>query len=35
MSAAGRHELARGSGSIVNTGSMSGIIGDCPQPQSY
>lgn len=31
----GRHMLARGRGSIVNIGSMSGIIVNRPQPQSY
>jgi NAD(P)-dependent dehydrogenase (short-subunit alcohol dehydrogenase family) len=31
----GRHMLARGSGSIVNVGSMSGLIVNRPQPQSY
>ncbi len=31
----GRHMLARGSGSIVNIGSMSGFIVNRPQPQSY
>ena len=31
----GRHMLARRSGSIVNVGSMSGIIVNRPQPQSY
>ncbi|TRW14133.1 SDR family NAD(P)-dependent oxidoreductase [Glacieibacterium frigidum] len=31
----GRHMLARGSGSIVNVGSMSGFIVNRPQPQSY
>nr|WP_255587031.1 SDR family oxidoreductase [Hephaestia mangrovi] len=31
----GRHMLARKSGSIVNVGSMSGIIVNRPQPQSY
>lgn len=30
-----RHMLARGSGSIVNLGSMSGIISNKPQPQSH
>ncbi len=30
----GRHMLARGSGSIVNIGSMSGLISNRPQPQS-
>jgi len=33
--AVGRHMLARGQGSIVNVGSMSGIIVNRPQPQSY
>ena len=31
----GRHMLAQGSGSIVNIGSMSGLIVNRPQPQSY
>jgi NAD(P)-dependent dehydrogenase (short-subunit alcohol dehydrogenase family) len=31
----GRHMLARGRGSIVNVGSMSGFIVNRPQPQSY
>src|SRR5665213_1507576 len=31
----GRHMLARGAGSIVNVGSMSGIIVNRPQAQSY
>ncbi|MDE2301248.1 MAG: SDR family oxidoreductase [Sphingomonadales bacterium] len=31
----GRHMLAAGRGSIVNIGSMSGIIVNRPQPQSY
>lgn len=31
----GRHMLARGKGSIVNIGSMSGFIVNRPQPQSY
>ncbi len=31
----GRHMLAAGSGSIVNVGSMSGLIVNRPQPQSY
>lgn len=31
----GRHMLAKGSGSIVNVGSMSGFIVNRPQPQSY
>ena len=31
----GRHMLAQGSGSIVNVGSMSGMIVNRPQPQSY
>lgn len=30
----GKHMLARGSGSIVNIGSMSGIISNKPQPQA-
>ena len=30
-----RHMLARGAGSIVNLGSMSGIISNKPQPQSH
>jgi NAD(P)-dependent dehydrogenase (short-subunit alcohol dehydrogenase family) len=30
-----RHMLARGSGSIVNLGSMSGLISNKPQPQSH
>jgi NAD(P)-dependent dehydrogenase (short-subunit alcohol dehydrogenase family) len=33
--AAGRHMLGRGSGAIVNVGSMSGFIVNKPQPQSY
>lgn len=33
--AIGRHMLARGSGSIVNTASMSGMISNTPQPQSH
>ena len=33
--AAGRHMLAQGSGAIVNVGSMSGVIVNRPQPQSY
>jgi NAD(P)-dependent dehydrogenase (short-subunit alcohol dehydrogenase family) len=33
--AAGRHMLAQGSGSIVNIGSMSGLIVNRPQGQSY
>ncbi|MGA0600277.1 SDR family NAD(P)-dependent oxidoreductase [Caulobacter sp. KR2-114] len=33
--AAGRHMLARGSGAIVNVGSMSGFIVNRPQGQSY
>jgi NAD(P)-dependent dehydrogenase (short-subunit alcohol dehydrogenase family) len=31
----GRHMLAQGAGSIVNVGSMSGLIVNRPQPQSY
>jgi NAD(P)-dependent dehydrogenase (short-subunit alcohol dehydrogenase family) len=31
----GRHMLAAGKGSIVNIGSMSGVIVNRPQPQSY
>ena len=31
----GRHMLAKGSGAIVNVGSMSGYIVNRPQPQSY
>ena len=31
----GRHMLTQGSGSIVNVGSMSGLIVNRPQPQSY
>ena len=31
----GRHMLARGGGSIVNIGSMSGFVVNRPQPQSY
>ena len=31
----GRHMLAQGSGCIVNVGSMSGLIVNRPQPQSY
>lgn len=31
----GRHMLAAGSGTIVNVGSMSGVIVNKPQPQSY
>jgi len=31
----GRHMLAAGSGAIVNVGSMSGLIVNRPQPQSY
>ena len=31
----GRHMLAAGSGAIVNIGSMSGLIVNRPQPQSY
>jgi NAD(P)-dependent dehydrogenase (short-subunit alcohol dehydrogenase family) len=33
--AVGRHMLAQGTGAIVNVGSMSGIIVNRPQPQSY
>ncbi len=33
--AVGRHMLARGTGAIVNVGSMSGFIVNRPQPQSY
>jgi NAD(P)-dependent dehydrogenase (short-subunit alcohol dehydrogenase family) len=33
--ACGRHMLAKGSGTIVNVGSMSGLIVNRPQPQSY
>jgi len=33
--AAGRHMLAQGRGSIVNVGSMSGVIVNRPQPQCY
>ncbi len=33
--AVGRHMLAKGKGSIVNVGSMSGFIVNKPQPQSY
>lgn len=33
--AAGRHMLAARSGSVVNVGSMSGIVVNRPQPQSY
>jgi NAD(P)-dependent dehydrogenase (short-subunit alcohol dehydrogenase family) len=33
--AVGRHMLAQGSGAIVNIGSMSGLIVNRPQPQSY
>ena len=33
--AAGQHMVAQGSGSIVNIGSMSGVIVNRPQPQSY
>ncbi|HEV3157447.1 MAG TPA: glucose 1-dehydrogenase [Candidatus Baltobacteraceae bacterium] len=33
--AAGRHMLAKGKGSIINVGSMSGFIVNKPQPQSY
>ena len=31
----GRHMLAEGRGTIVNVGSMSGVIVNRPQPQSY
>lgn len=31
----GRHMLERGAGAIVNVGSMSGLIVNRPQPQSY
>jgi NAD(P)-dependent dehydrogenase (short-subunit alcohol dehydrogenase family) len=31
----GKHMLAQGSGAIVNVGSMSGLIVNRPQPQSY
>ena len=31
----GRHMLAKGRGTIVNVGSMSGVIVNRPQPQSY
>ena len=31
----GRHMLARGRGAIVNIGSMSGVVVNRPQPQSY
>lgn len=31
----GRHMLNRGSGAIVNVGSMSGVIANKPQPQSF
>ncbi|MBY0568635.1 MAG: SDR family oxidoreductase [Hyphomonadaceae bacterium] len=31
----GKHMLARGAGTIVNVGSMSGFIVNRPQPQSY
>lgn len=31
----GRHMLERGTGAIVNVGSMSGIVVNRPQPQSY
>ncbi|MFC0672735.1 glucose 1-dehydrogenase [Brachybacterium hainanense] len=34
LQAVGRHMLERGSGSIVNTGSMSGIIANVPQAQA-
>ncbi len=33
--AIGRHMLERGSGAIVNTASMSGMISNTPQPQSH
>ncbi len=33
--AIGRHMLARGSGVIVNTASMSGMIANTPQPQAH
>jgi NAD(P)-dependent dehydrogenase (short-subunit alcohol dehydrogenase family) len=33
--AAGRHMLAQGSGAIVNIGSMSGLVVNRPQAQSY
>ncbi len=33
--AIGRHMLERGSGSIVNTASMSGMISNTPQPQAH
>ena len=33
--AVGRHMLAQGSGAIVNIGSMSGLVVNRPQPQSY
>ena len=33
--AIGRHMLKRGSGSIVNTASMSGMISNTPQPQAH
>jgi NAD(P)-dependent dehydrogenase (short-subunit alcohol dehydrogenase family) len=33
--ACGRHMLARGRGAIVNVGSMSGLVVNRPQPQSY
>lgn len=33
--AIGRHMLARGSGAIVNTASMSGMISNTPQPQAH
>ena len=33
--AIGRHMLERGSGSIVNTASMSGMISNYPQPQAH
>lgn len=34
LSAVGRHMLKRGRGSIINTGSMSGIIANVPQTQA-
>ncbi|MDO5662312.1 MAG: SDR family oxidoreductase [Brachybacterium sp.] len=34
LQAVGRHMLERGSGSIINTGSMSGIIANVPQAQA-
>ena len=33
--AIGRHMLGRGSGAIVNTASMSGMISNTPQPQAH